>query len=191
MRVVLFTRFPEPGRAKTRLIPALGAEAAAALHRHLTERTLATLRECGLPVELRCTGATLEGFRCWLGGGLHLENQGEGDLGARLNRAAARTPLIMVGADAPGLALAHLREAEAALARHPAVIGPAEDGGYYLLALAAPMPFLFAAMPWGTASVLAETRRRLEQRGVRYALLETLADLDRPEDLWRWPELLP
>jgi rSAM/selenodomain-associated transferase 1 len=191
LRVVLFTRFPEPGRAKTRLIPILGANAAAALHRRLTERTVVTLRASGLPIELRITGAAPERFRDWLGDGLHSVDQGQGDLGERLNRAAAETPLIMVGADAPALTVRHLRDAQAALATRPAVIGPAEDGGYYLLGLATPMPFLFGAMPWGTASVLAETRRRLEERGVTPTLLEVLADLDRPEDLGRWPELLP
>ena len=73
---------------------------------------------------------------------------------------------------------------------HPAVIGPAEDGGYYLLGLARPMPFLFTGMPWGAADVFALTMRRMAEHGVTPAVLDTLADLDRPEDLARWPGLL-
>lgn len=189
-RLVLFTRYPEPGRAKTRLIPAIGAEAAAALHRRMTERAVATLQASAMPIELRVTGAEPRRFSEWLGEGLCPVDQGDGDLGDRLQRAAAWPPVILLGADVPGLDGRHLAAAAAALETHPAVVGPAEDGGYYLLGLASPMPYLFDAMPWGTDQVLAETRRRLDERGVRTALLETLADLDRPEDLARWPGLM-
>lgn len=189
-RLVLFTRYPEAGRAKTRLIPAVGAAAAASLHRRLTERAVATLRASGLPIELRTTGADPDRFATWLGDGLSPTDQGEGDLGERLDRAAAQPPVILLGADVPDLQVRHLEAAALALETHPAVIGPAEDGGYYLLGLARPMPFLFDAMPWGSDRVLAETMRRLERHDVPYVLLETLADLDRPEDLTRWPELV-
>jgi len=189
-RVVLFTRHPTPGQAKTRLIPALGADGAAALHRRLTERALSTMRASGLPMEVCTTGAPITNFRTWLGSGVALVDQGEGDLGARLLRAAA-PPVILIGADIPGLAASHLLNAAAALHTCPAVIGPAEDGGYYLLGLRDPMPFLFDAMPWGTDQVLALTLHRLTSRGITPVLLEPLADLDRPEDLARWPGLMP
>ena len=189
-RVVLFTRWPEPGRAKTRLIPVLGAGAAAALHGRLTERVLGVMRDCGLPMEVRATGAPLPWFRGWLGEGPVLVDQGDGDLGARLLRAA-EPPVILIGADIPDLSATCLRAAATALREAPAVIGPAEDGGYYLLGLRTPMPFLFEAMPWGTDQVLAITAGRLADCGITPALLPTLADLDRPEDLARWPELVP
>ncbi|WP_211257528.1 TIGR04282 family arsenosugar biosynthesis glycosyltransferase [Muricoccus aerilatus] len=188
-RVALFARFPEPGRAKTRLIPTLGAEGAAALHRRLTERALSALRASGLPFELRHTGAAPEAFRAWLGEEVPLAEQGEGDLGARMAWAAADAPAILVGADLPDLLPRHLIAAAAALESHPAVIGPAEDGGYWLLGLREPMPSLFEPMAWGTETVFAETMTRFAAGGVTPALLETLADLDRPEDLARWPEL--
>ena len=187
-RVVLFTRWPEAGRAKTRLIPILGADAAAALHRRLTERALGAMRDSGLPMEVRATGAPLAQFRKWLGDGPALVDQGDGDLGDRLLRAA-EPPVILIGADIPDLSAACLRDAAAALRDAPAVIGPAEDGGYYLLGLRAPMPFLFNAMPWGTGEVFAITAERLAGCGVVPALLPMLADLDRPEDLDRWPGL--
>lgn len=188
-RLVLFTRYPDPGRAKTRLIPAIGAAAAASLHRRLTERAVATLRATGRSIELRTTGADPNRFSTWLGDGLSPTDQGEGDLGERLHRAAALPPVILLGADVPDLQVWHLEAAALALETKPAVIGPAEDGGYYLLGLARPMPFLFDAMPWGTERVLAETMARLDRHGVPYVTLETLADLDRPEDLARWPDL--
>lgn len=189
-RVVLFTRWPEPGQAKTRLIPVLGADAAAALHGRLTERVLGAMRDSGLPMEVRATGAPLPRFRGWLGQGPVLVDQGGGDLGARLLRAA-EPPVILIGADIPDLSARCLQAAAAALRDAPAVIGPAEDGGYYLLGLRTPMPFLFEAMPWGTDQVFTITAERMAHRGIAPALLPTLADLDRPEDLARWPELMP
>ncbi len=189
-RLVLFTRYPTAGLAKTRLIPALGADGAAALHRRLTERALGTLRASGLPMEIRTTGGTAAMFEAWLGAEVALVDQGDGDLGARMARAAAHLPVVLLGADVPDLSLRQVAAAAAALAEGAAVvIGPAEDGGYYLLGLGAALPWLFEDMPWGTGAVLALTVQRLAQRGIVPVLLDTLADLDRPEDLRRWPEL--
>jgi rSAM/selenodomain-associated transferase 1 len=185
-RVALFTRWPEPGKAKTRLIPALGADGAAALHQRLTERAVATVRASGLPLEVRSTGAAPSAFRDWLGRDVAVVDQGDGDLGARLARAAAEPPVLLLGADVPDVSPALLQAAAAALADHPLVIGPAEDGGYWLLGLAEPMPQLFGGVAWGTDTVFAET---LARAPVAPALLPMLADLDRPEDLARWPGL--
>lgn len=185
VRVALFTRWPEAGKAKTRLIPALGAQGAADLHRRLTERTVATVRAAGLHLEIRSTGADPAMFRDWLGTA-DVVDQGEGDLGERLARAAERLPLLLLGADIPGLLAHHLSDAAAALAHHPAVIGPAVDGGYWLLGLAAPQPAVFRDMAWGTDSVLATTLARLSADTPRLA---TLSDLDTPDDLAHWPSL--
>ena len=188
--LVLFTRYPTAGLAKTRLIPALGADGAAALHRRLTGRALDTMRASGLPMEVRTTGAAAEAFAAWLGRDVALVEQGGGDLGARMARAAERPPVVLLGADVPDLSVRHVAAAAAALAEGAeVVIGPAEDGGYYLLGLGATLPWLFDDMPWGTDAVLAITKRRLAERGIVPVLLDTLADLDRPEDLSRWPEL--
>ena len=186
-RLVLFARYPTPGRAKTRLIPALGADGAANLHRRLTERTLTTLSDTGLPVELRSTGASAAAFHNWLGA-LAVVPQGRGHLGARMARAAS-PPAILVGADIPGLTAAYVHEAAALLADHPVVIGPALDGGYYLIGVAKPAPWLFAPMAWGSDQVFATTLQRCAARGVVPGLLPPLADLDRPEDLGEWTEL--
>jgi rSAM/selenodomain-associated transferase 1 len=182
----LFARWPEPGKAKTRLIPALGADGAAALHKRLTERMVATVKAAGLALEVRSTGAATQAFRDWLGRDIRVVDQGEGDLGERLARTAEATPVLLLGADVPDVTPSHLTEAAAALTRHPLVIGPAEDGGYWLLGLAAPMPQLFTGIAWGTETVFAET---LARAPVPPELLPVLADLDRPEDLARWPGL--
>ncbi len=187
-RVVLFTRYPTPGATKTRLIGALGADGAAALHRRLTERTLAVVRASRLPFEIRSTGAPPAAFARWLGD-VPVVDQGNGDLGARLTAAGPLYPTIFIGADAPDLTAAHLLDAAAALTGVQAVIGPAQDGGYWLLGLARAADPLFQAMPWGTNQVFAETMARMGLLGIRPTLLPTLADLDRPEDLARWPDL--
>lgn len=188
VRIVLFSRYPEPGLAKTRLIPALGPAGAAALHRRLTERTLVQVRASGLCFEVRTTGGSPEQFAHWLGDAITVD-QGEGDLGARLQRAAAPYPVIFIGADAPDLSAGHLIAAAAALRRHAGVVGPAEDGGYWLLGLARPLNALFQDMPWGTEQVLPKTLSRFRDGGVEPAMMPLLADLDRPEDLLRWPDL--
>ena len=183
LRVALFTRWPTPGLAKTRLIPALGAQGAADLHRRLTERTVATVRAAGLALEIRSTGADPDRFGDWLGVE-SVVDQGEGDLGERLARTAQMPPVLLLGADIPGLLPQHLTSAAAALVTASAVIGPAADGGYWLLGLAAPMPQLFIDIAWGTDAVLAATLAKLPLGTPR---LETLSDLDTPEDLARWP----
>ena len=187
-RVVVFARYPTPGQAKTRLIPALGPEGAAATHRRLVERTIAAVGASGLPLELRTTGAPAAAFRDWLGPVISID-QGQGGLGERLDRAGPPYPVILIGADAPDLRPGHLRAAAQALARAPAAIGPAEDGGYWLLGLARAIPGVFDGVDWGTDAVFAQTLARLGAVGVEPAILPELADLDRPEDLARWPEL--
>ena len=92
----------------------------------------------------------------------------------------------MIGADCPDLDAGLIERAFEALARADLVLGPARDGGYYLIGLARPAPALFRGMPWGTAGVLGETWARAHAAGLRAALLEPLDDLDTPADLVRW-----
>jgi uncharacterized protein len=188
-RLVLFARYPTAGAAKTRLIPALGAEGAAAAHRQLTERTLAVLKATGFSVELHYTGAQEADFRGWLGEGFTLVPQAEGDLTNRLMAALHPAPVIFFGADTPDLADHHVGQAIAALETSAVTLGPADDGGYYLIGMKQPMPELLTNMPWSTDQVLPETMRRLTALGIEPLLLETLHDCDRPEDLPRWPWL--
>lgn len=188
-RIVIFARYPTRGQAKTRLIPALGADRAAALHRTLTERTLSAVRASGLRHELRITGAPPRAFTDWLGP-VAVVDQGAGDLGDRLARAGAPYPAMFIGADAPDLTADLLRAAADALTVNEAVIGAAEDGGYWLLGLARACPRVFDDIEWGTDAVCAQTLARLAEAGIDPVRLPMLADCDRPEDLARWPDLL-
>lgn len=189
VRLSLFAKYPVAGFAKTRLIPALGPEGAAALHRHLAGRTCRILLASGQNVTVHYTGAQESDFRTWLGDGAALEPQPEGDLTARLLAAQKHEPQIFFGADTPDLSLDIVNQAIAALADHAVTIGPAEDGGYYLIGMQKPLPALFTDMPWSTQNVLPNTLARLQDMGIIPHILPTLSDCDRPEDLERWPEL--
>lgn len=185
-RISIFARWPEPGKAKTRLIPALGAERAATVYALLLQHTIAEARASGLDFELRVTGGEADAFRERFGGDLAVVAQGEGDLGARMARV--ETPALIIGSDCPGLTVPVLRAAAGAFADRPVVLGPASDGGYYLIGLSEPMPFLFEDMEWSTPTVFAETVARLAERRIGPAVLPELSDVDLPEDLAAWPE---
>jgi len=182
-RIVVFAKQPLPGRVKTRLIPALGADGAARLAAGMLERTVEEALATGLAVELcgEPDAAT------WFKGDVAKTAQGEGDLGQRLARAARRVlaaePLLLIGADCPSLDRRRLRAAADALAEYDAVIHPAQDGGYVLLGLARFDPSLFEGIAWSTATVGTDTIARIEALGWSLDVRETLADVDEPADL--------
>lgn len=195
-RVLVFARPPVPGVAKTRLIPALGPAGAAQLHARLLHRTVRTVcSEADWRPELWAAAPCDHPFfempdlR-----GVTRHCQEDGDLGTRMYRALASTTepgsqSVLVGSDCPGLTVPILAEAFEALAHCDVVLGPARDGGYYLIgARCAPMA-LFAGMPWGSDRVLALTRERLRCLGCTFRELVALRDVDRPEDLAHFPEL--
>ncbi|MEM0928990.1 MAG: TIGR04282 family arsenosugar biosynthesis glycosyltransferase [Pseudomonadota bacterium] len=188
--IAIMCRYPVPGQAKTRLIPALGPDGAAGLHKTLAERTVATVRASGVPFALWGTGAEEAQFLDWLGG-LSFGAQASGDLGDRLLAAAKSYPVIFLGTDAPDLTPEHLQQAAEALGMGRAVIGPAADGGYWLLGLPQPADDLFFGIHWGTETVYQATREKMAALGIDPVVLEELHDLDRPEDLDRWPDLRP
>ncbi|MDY7098324.1 MAG: TIGR04282 family arsenosugar biosynthesis glycosyltransferase [Pseudomonadota bacterium] len=188
-RLILFARYPVPGECKTRLIPAVGPEGAAAIHRQLAQRTAELLRTSGCEVTVAITGADPDAFARWLGAGMDFVPQTDGDLTDRLLPFVDHAPVIFFGSDTPDLSASHIDEAVRALVNSEVVIGPAEDGGYYLIGMQRPLPELLTDMLWSTDQVLPETLRRLEQMGIAPHLLETLSDCDTPEDLARWPEL--
>jgi rSAM/selenodomain-associated transferase 1 len=192
-RIIVFARAPVPGATKTRLIPALGAEGAALLHRRLVRRMLAEAVASGLgPVDLYCTPDASHPFFAQCAGefGVGLVMQSGADLGDRLCHAfdqslAQARHVLVVGSDIPALTAQHLRLARAALDAKDAVYVPAEDGGYVLVGLKQPQPVLFQRIDWGGAQVMAQSRQRAAGAAVSLAELETLWDLDRPEDLER------
>lgn len=188
-KLVLFARYPTPGECKTRLIPAIGAQGAADLHRQLTERTVRVLCASSASVSVATTGAQLAVFESWLGSHVNLEEQVEGGLTERLFAFLDCAPVVFFGADTPDLSAVHVRKAIEGLSTHEVVIGPATDGGYYLIGMRAPYPELLTGMPWSTDQVLPETLRRLDGLGIEPLLLDPLSDCDRPEDLKLWPDL--
>ena len=167
------------------MIPALGAEGAARVYARLLAHTVEQVRQSELPFELRVTGGEANAF-AELYGDVPIVEQGEGDLGARMARVD--TPNLIIGSDCPGLNAAVLQAAAEVLDEREAVLGPATDGGYYLIGLTRPMPFLFEDMAWGTPSVFAQTLQRLVAQGVPPAILPELSDIDMGEDLARWPD---
>ena len=192
--LLVLTKFPTPGRAKTRFIPLLGPAGAADLSRRLSEHTVAIARawragDPGRSFSVHITGADPAACRRWLGDDFTCKLQGDGDLGARMDRAltgalaagAART--VLVGCDCPHNDVANLERAFAQLVDHDLVLGPATDGGYYLIGTTCPRPTLFQGLAWGTSEVLAGTLSRAVRQGLRTATLATLSDVDQPADL--------
>lgn len=187
--VALMARAPEPGRAKTRLIPRLGATGAARLHAALTLRALGEIARSGLPAALWCDPDVDHPFfaECADEFGVKLRAQSRDDLGARMLGIfrQADGPLLLMGSDCPMIDAALLRSCAEALARVQAVFLPTLDGGYGLVGLSRPFPEIFDDMPWGTDAVMAITRRRLQRLGVVWEEPAEIWDVDTPDDLGR------
>lgn len=194
--LIVFTRYPEPGRTKTRLMPALGAAGAALVQRQMTEHCLRTVRALQQQRPVRVwvcyAGAEESGFRDWLGEEWDYLPQVEGDLGDRMATAFSYAfkqeaqRVVTVGIDCPDITTDLLIEAFDALKYQGLVLGPASDGGYYLIGLQRLVPELFENMDWGTETVLADSLIRATKVGLDPAQLEVLTDVDYPEDLSRW-----
>ena len=188
-RIIIFAKAPVPGQVKTRLEPLLGSDGAAALARRMLAATCAEAQAVAdADVEL-CTSPSPEdpSWRGLLPSGVRATAQGEGDLGARLARAAARAidegaSPILIGTDCPALGRVHLGTACRMLERYDAVIHPTEDGGYALLGLKAFSPLLFTEIGWSGPQVAAQTLARIERLGWRCWTGEVLRDIDEPED---------
>ena len=193
-RILIFAKAPQPGRVKTRLIPRLGAEGACRFYAWLLERRVRGLADAGL-ARIECWCAPDAGHPLFRAlerePGVALRVQRGGDLGARMQAAAAQALqqaefVLLIGVDCPALTATHLAQAlEWMRDGADAVLGPAEDGGYVLLGLRRAAPALFAEMPWGSERVLALTRARLVRLGWGWRELDTLWDLDRPADYER------
>lgn len=188
--VLLFAKAPRPGAVKTRLARVVGVDRAARIYRAMGRQVVRQVR-AHFPLTVWYTPPDAEPeMRDWLGD-LVFRAQPEGDLGHRLAAAFAAHftegdgPVIAIGADAPGVDAATVQAAVQALESCDVVLGPAQDGGYYLIGLCQPRPELFRDVPWSTKRVLETTRRRAEAAGLETALLAPLADVDTVEDLDR------
>lgn len=200
-RLIVFTRYPQAGKAKTRMIPALGAEGAATLQRQMTEQTLKQVKRWQASssgaAEIWFAGNTepdldRQRMQDWLGTGWVYQAQAAGDLGARMSYAfqvafaAGMERAVTIGTDCPQLNADRLTQAFQTLHDHDLVLGVATDGGYYLIGLRRSIPELFVGVDWGTEQVLQQTVEIATSLGLKVAYLEPLTDIDRPEDLPIW-----
>jgi hypothetical protein len=194
--IAILAKAPIPGMAKTRLIPAIGAHAAAVLQERLTERTVlaATAVEIG-QVTLWCSPDIDRALFQDLASRfpIVLKQQPDSDLGDRMLGAiaAAQGPVLVIGTDCPALTAEILREAAGALQQADVVLIPAEDGGYVLIGARAPHPQLFDGIAWGTGSVMQLTRARIAALGLKSTELPALWDVDTEADLDRCEKLFP
>ncbi len=199
-RLIIFTRYPEPGKAKTRLIPALGSEGASDLQRRMTERTLKLARRLetlrSVSIEVRCEGGDKHLIEKWLGPDILCCHQGDGDLGERMARAFSEAfqdgmkRVVLVGTDCPGLTIDLLNRAFDVIGSSDVVVGPSIDGGYYLIGSHRAIPQLFVDIIWGTDEVLERTTWIAGELGLSMIFLDTLDDVDRPEDLHVWEKVI-
>lgn len=198
VRIVVFAKAPLAGFAKTRLIPALGQQGAADLAQRLLEHTLHQVVNSRLgSVELCVTPSVTNPVwqNMLLPDVNQLTDQGEGDLGERMARAAERViaageTVLLMGTDCPQLDAARLQEAAQALQCSAATLIPAFDGGYVLLGLTRFDSSVFTGIAWSTDSVLNDTLNRLKQLGWGVKVLPTLHDVDEPSDLQWLPQSL-
>lgn len=183
--LIVFLRLPQKGKVKTRLAEKLGDDKAFAIYEQLVKHTLATVRKINWPVYFFYDGglpAPSEQLSS-----AHYFLQAEGDLGQRMQQAFSLvlknySKAVIIGSDCPGLTGNIIDQAFASLVAHEVAIGPAVDGGYYLLGCKKLNPILFDDIQWSSASVLTETIRRCAGSGLSYALLPQLRDVDTLED---------
>ncbi len=194
LRILVFAKAPRAGFAKTRLVPALGAQGAAHLARRLLDDALARAHAAAIGPVTLCVSPDDDPF--WKSydapPGTARAGQGGGDLGARMARVAERTlargeSVLLIGTDCPALDVSILRRIAHEMAHADAVLVPAHDGGYVALGLKRFDASLFSGIAWGTSGVADATRARLARLGWTLRELPALPDIDEPEDLCALP----
>jgi uncharacterized protein len=189
----ILVKAPRPGEVKTRLAPAVGPQGSALLARAFFDDTLALAgRAPWARVVVAVSGdpASLD-----LPAGVEAWAQGHGDLGVRMERALSRAlngrqRAILLGTDSPGLPARFIEEARSALSTHGAVLGPADDGGFYLIGLDRCEPGLLAGLPWSRRDTFVQTESRLRSAGRAVARTPPWFDVDEPRDLARLASLI-
>ena len=195
--LIIFVKYPEPGQVKTRLTPDLSPGEAAVFHRAIAADIIAAhsdTTEFDAIVFFSPAGMKKD-FTGWLGSGARLETQQGADLGEREHNAFTRVfgagegfgydRAVIIGTDCPSLDNEKIERAFALLDDHEIVLGPAVDGGYYLLGLSAPHPGLFRGIEWGGPDVLNKTIQLADSEGLNMAMLDRLYDVDTIHDLRR------
>jgi hypothetical protein len=202
--LIVFTRFPEAGKTKTRLIPALGAKGAARLQRQMTEHIMANAAKLfnrpGLTIEAYHEGGNSDLMQAWLGSQFTYRQQETGNIGRRMLKAFENAfqdeieTAVIIGSDIPQISASIIQQAFEGLQKNDLVLGPARDGGYYLIGMKNTIPAetrnrLFDDINWGTGKVLSQTLQTARGSGLRLILLEPLNDVDSPVDLHIWQDV--
>ena len=195
--VILFTRYPYPGKCKKRLIPAFGNAGAANILKQLVEYSITTLNtfsslHANTPYHIYYYGASTSDMEQWLGEKSYTKQQGN-NIGERMADALitelqTAKNCVLIGSDCPEISPELLKEAFRALQQNDLILGPAYDGGYYLIGVknsskATAIRQLFRDISWGSDRVLLETKQRADDLNFRVHLLQKLHDIDTPDDL--------
>ena len=193
MKIIVYCRYPELGKVKTRLAADCGEQGALAVYKKLLSCVFQNIEESGYPFEVHCAGGSERSIEEWLQG-MSFKAQIDGDLGDKLQNSVReyfqenKSPLVIIGSDQKDINKPLLEETELKLKSHDVVIGPAKDGGYYLIALKKAYLGLFENISWSTSAVLSETIQKIQMNGLSYCLLEEKVDIDHlidvPED-WK------
>jgi uncharacterized protein len=191
--LVVFLRLPEKGKVKTRLAATLGEQAALEVYKNLIGITLDIAANSHIPAYLFYAGGLPAADERDARFSYH--SQHEGDLGSRMSDALSfvlslHKKALIIGSDCPNLTPEILQECCRALDETDIVLGPAGDGGYYLLGCSEIYPTLFSNIIWSTPSVLDETIDRIQEANLSYSLMERLTDIDTEEDWIRWKDTL-
>ncbi len=191
--LLIFIKNPELGQVKTRLAAKIGQPAALAVYHKLLQHTREVVQEIPFQRYLFYSKYVPEQDEWPPHQFIKLIQEGS-DLGDRMQRAfqevlsRGHEKAIIIGSDCPQLQTQHLLAAETALDTHNFAIGPAQDGGYYLLGLKQIVPQIFANKPWSSSQVRSLTLQDLVQKQQSYSLLEELSDIDQLEDLEKFPQ---
>jgi uncharacterized protein len=194
-RLIIFTRYPVPGKTKTRLIHELGRAGAADIQRRFTENILDTAKGVasgrGIDLEVRFEGGNVQKMRRWLGPDFIFSSQPQGGLGLRMRtsfeeafRRGCRR-VVLIGSDIPEMTAAHIEKAFDALNGHDIVLGPSTDGGYWLIGMKAAFD-IFYGIDWSTSSVFDQTCRLVDKLGLNSVSIEPLTDIDTFDELKKW-----
>jgi uncharacterized protein len=194
-RLIIFCRYPIPGKTKTRLIPAFGPLNSADLHKRLVEETFTKAKEftheCTISLEVCFDEGSKEQMRRWLGPITFLSKQKGDDLGQRMHHSFSAAfkqgckKVVLIGTDVPEASKELFRLAFNALDNNDMVLGPAHDGGYWLIGLNGPFE-VFENIQWGGDSVLESTLTLAEGIGLKANLLDPLLDIDTIDDVNAW-----
>jgi len=192
--ITIFARTPVLGQVKTRLAATLGDVAALNIYRETAETAFrAALGTSNAQVTVAFTPDDgLPAMQAWVANDVSYHPQGDGDLGERLSRAVRAAVqngsrrIVVIGTDCPAISAEIIEQALELLGRADVVIGPARDGGYYLIALRAEQPALFAGIPWSSSDTLTATLEAARRANLRVKLLDELVDIDTADDWREW-----